>query len=371
MVTGGSTVADQSNWVEGREKLEGQFRGAASVSVIICAFTEQRWDELERAVRCVSEQSPAPDEIILVIDHNPQLLERAEQAFLNMKVIPNREIRGLSGARNSGVKASRGDILVFMDEDAWPEPGWLEKLLSAYQDERVLGVGGSILPDWEAGRPAWFPEEFDWVVGCTYRGMPSQTSPVRNLIGANMSFQRSVFLKTEGFKQGIGRVGRFPAGGEETEFSIRARQSAPGGELLYFPSARVHHRVPLSRSKKSYFAYRCYAEGLSKALVTQMVGPRDGLGTERVYTLRTLPLGVLRGLWQVLRGDTNGLQRSLAIISGLVLTIAGYLVGKIKLVGARKILPEHLADDQSIQQQDLPQQSEGERKVTTETIRGE
>ena len=370
-MTSKPVVVDQMGWIKRSEELESRSRGPAMVSVIICAYTEQRWDELDKAVQQVGEQSPAPDEIILVIDHNPELLERAAQAFQGVQVIPNLETRGLSGARNSGVKAARGDILVFMDEDAWPEPGWLERLLDSYQDPQVLGAGGAIVPDWEGGRPAWFPEEFDWVVGCTYQGMPTHTRPVRNLIGANMSFRRAVFQETGGFKSGIGRVGRFPAGGEETEFSIRVRQQVPNGVFLYIPAARVRHRVPLSRSNRSYFISRCYAEGLSKALVTKMVGTRDGLGTERTYTLRTLPLGVLRGLWQAMRGDLSGLQRSLAIVSGLLLTMAGYLMGKLKLVGARKNMPEHSVESQTIQHQNLPQQSWGERNVSTETIRGE
>jgi GT2 family glycosyltransferase len=363
----------QTAWVGGMvlNKLSLKEPGGLSASIIVCAYTEQRWNELVNAMQSLSEQSPAPTEIILVIDHNPQLEQLAKQAFPQAQVIPNRESRGLSGARNSGVKAAQGEILVFMDEDARPEGGWLAQILETYNDSDVLGAGGSIVPEWEGGRPAWFPEEFDWVVGCTYRGMPTQTSPVRNLIGANMSFRRSVFTATPGFKQGIGRVGRFPAGGEETEFSIRVRQQAPNGVLLYVPAARVHHRVPLSRSGLSYFASRCYAEGLSKALVTQMIGARDGLGTERAYTLRTLPLGVLRGLWQAIGGDLHGLQRSLAIVSGLLLTTAGYLMGKIKLLGARKIVPEHSVESRAIQQQNLPQQSRGERNISTETIRGE
>ena len=304
---------------------------APTVSVIICAYTEARWTELEKAVGSVQACLPNPDEIILVIDHNPALLVTAEGAFTQVKVIPNLETRGLSGARNSGVKAAHGDILVFMDEDAWPEEGWLERLLAAYEDPQVIGAGGAILPAWAEGRPAWFPEEFDWVVGCTYRGMPTQTSPIRNLIGANMSFHRSAFQVTGGFQHSVGRVGSFPAGGEETEFSIRLRQQRPEGKLLYIPEARVQHRVPPGRGQWSYFASRCYAEGQSKALVAQMVGAQDGLGSERAYTLRTLPKGVLRGLAQAFGGDLTGLQRAAAILAGLALTTAGYLHGWLKL----------------------------------------
>lgn len=342
-----------------------------SVSVIVCAYTEERWDELVKAIQHLSEQLPAPDEIILVIDHNPLLFDRAQRHFPRVKVLPNKETRGLSGARNSGVNAAQGEILVFIDEDAWPEPGWLAQLLDAYADPAVLGAGGAILPEWDGERPAWFPEEFDWVVGCTYKGMPDQTSPVRNLIGANMSFRRSVFETVGGFNHMIGRVGNFPSGCEETELSIRATQMKPGGILLYIPGARVHHRVPISRSRWSYFSSRCYAEGLSKAMVTHLVGAGDGLDSERIYTLRTLPVGVLRGLERTIHGDIRGLQRALAIIAGLFLTTVGYLVGKMRLLAAGKIKLGKNFSQHTQLQNDLSPPSQGDGGVFTGQMRGQ
>ena len=47
-----------------------------TVSVIICAYTAERWDDTMRAVASVQAQQPAPKEIILVVDHNPELLTR-------------------------------------------------------------------------------------------------------------------------------------------------------------------------------------------------------------------------------------------------------------------------------------------------------
>jgi GT2 family glycosyltransferase len=306
------------------------------VSVIICAYTEERWGDLEKALLKVWIQTPPPDEVILVIDHNPVLLKKAQQTFLNTRVIPNQERRGLSGARNTGVKHAQGDIVVFLDEDAWPSPRWLERLVNAYHRPEVMGAGGSIQPDWDTGRPGWFPEEFDWVVGCTYRGMPTDISPVRNLIGANMSYRRTVFSEVSGFHPEIGRIGVFPAGGEETEFCIRLHQKLPESILLYIPEAVVHHRVPPARSKLSYFTSRCFAEGRSKAFITRLVGEQDGLDAERSYSLKTLPIGVLRNLALVLRGDVKGLQRAAAILIGLIFTTAGYLSGKLRLLTSPK-----------------------------------
>jgi GT2 family glycosyltransferase len=312
------------------------FNGSPTPSVIICAFTEARWDELVRAVHAVEAQQPAPMEVVLVIDHNPSLLARARHAFPRVQLLENQEARGLSGARNTGVKAAKGDVLIFMDEDAFPEPGWLARLLEGYADPQVLGVGGAILPEWVGARPAWFPDEFLWVVGCTYLGMPEKPSPVRNLIGANMSFRRDAFFDLGGFNRLLGRLGSLPIGGEETEFSIRLRQHKPHGILLYDPRARVQHSVPPARAAWSYFRSRCYQEGLSKALVAQLVGSKDGLGSERAYTVKVLPRGVLRGLGQALRGDFSGLLRAAAITAGLGLTAEGYLLGKLRLRRAAK-----------------------------------
>lgn len=301
-----------------------------SITVVICAYTDERWDELCAAINSLQEQLLQPDEIILVIDHNQALYERARTTFRSITTIQNCEPRGLSGARNSALAIARGNIVAFMDEDAVAAPDWLARLAEAYADPAVIGVGGAIEPVWEAGRPPWFPEEFDWVVGCTYRGMPLRTTPVRNLIGCNMSFRREVFTTVGGFRSGIGRIGSNPVGCEETELCIRARQRWPQRQFIYEPRARVRHRVPIQRSQWAYFQARCTAEGLSKALVTRLVGAGDGLASERAYTLRTLPAGVLRGFGDLLtRGDVHGPRRAAAIVAGLVITALGYVRGCI------------------------------------------
>ncbi len=186
-----------------------------------------------------------------------------------------------------------------MDEDAVAAPDWLAQLSAGYADPRVVGVGGAINPMWLDGRPAWFPDEFLWVVGCTYRGMPEAARPVRNLIGCNMSFRRDVFVEVGGFRSGIGRIGTRPVGCEETELCIRSHQRRPAAILLYEPRAKVFHRVTAERTRPSYFFSRCYSEGLSKSLVSYIVGPADGLAAEWDYTLKTLPAGIARGMGEL------------------------------------------------------------------------
>jgi glucosyl-dolichyl phosphate glucuronosyltransferase len=300
------------------------------VSVIICAYAQERWEELSGAVQSVQAQSRRVDELVVVVDHNDSLRRRVRDAFPEITVVANSGRRGLSGARNSGVAASSGDIVAFLDDDAVAASDWLDWLLRAYEEPDVMGVGGAIEPLWESTRPWMLPPEFDWVVGCSYRGMPEHTASVRNLIGANMSFRRDILDRVGSFQPGIGRVGTRPVGCEETDLCIRALQLVPTGTFIYEPRAKVGHHVPRSRTQWSYFRSRCYAEGLSKAVVARRVGTRDGLASERAYTLRQLPRAVARELVSGVTGDAAGFLRATSVLLGLCLTTLGFAVGSLR-----------------------------------------
>ena len=297
-------------------------------AVVICAYTDQRWDVTLEAVASVQAQQPPPAELIVVVDHNPALQDRLTETLRGVRVVANGHEQGLSGARNTGAELATADIVIFLDDDAAAHPGWLAALARRYSDPRVLGVGGRIDPEWTTQRPAWWPPEFDLVVGCSYTGQG--TGVVRNLIGANASFRRELFADG-GFVTGIGRSSSVqrPVGGEETEFCIRAAKKHPGGVFILDEEAAVAHHVPPARQSFSYFLSRCFSEGLSKAQVTHSVGMEAGLASERSYSTVTLPMGVLRNLRRALGGDVAGLSTAAAIIVGLAYTTAGYLTASI------------------------------------------
>lgn len=302
----------------------------AGVSVVVCAYTEARAPRLLDALRSLRGQSQPPLEVIVVVDHNPVLLDWIREEAPDVVATENRGPRGLAGARNSGLRTSRGQIVAFLDDDAVASARWIECLSGAYRDPRILGVGGAVLPEWEGQRPRWLPEEFQWVVGCSYRGLPPHRSPVRNLIGCNMSFRREVFAQVGGFTTQLGRVAGRPLGCEETELCIRIHRHAPDRQLLYDPAVIVHHRVPQTRATWAYFLARCHAEGVSKAEVARLSGRRDGLSSERAYASRTLPAGLWGQLRAAcLRGDAASLARAAAIVAGLAATVAGYLSGRL------------------------------------------
>lgn len=298
-----------------------------TVSVVICAYTADRWDDVLAAAASVRDQSHPALETLVVVDHNPALLEGLGIALPDVRVIPNAHEQGLSGGRNTGIDEARGDVVAFLDDDAVAEADWLKFFLAAYTDDHVLGVGGTTLPWWQTERPRWWPQEFDWVVGCTFVGR--RPGPVRNLLGGNASFRRDAFAISGGFPTHIGRTSRSttPLGCEETELCIRMATAIPGGVFLYEDRSVIWHRVSDTRSRFRYFRTRCYAEGLSKALVTRSVGVARGLSAEREYTWGALRTGVARGLAETRRGDASGLRRAGAIVAGLGWAAAGYGIG--------------------------------------------
>jgi hypothetical protein len=205
-------------------------------------------------------------------------------------------------------------------------------LTAPYADPDVIGVGGIVRPLWEERMPDWFPEEYSWVVGCSHDGTGQKAGAVRNFIGANMSFRRSAFDAAGPFADELGRLAVFPVSCDETEFCIRLRQRCPQARLVIAPQARVLHRVPQRRTTWSYFRLRCYAEGLSKAQVTQFVGAGDGLANERAYVLRTLTAALRRDLKSLLLDlDKDAGARAGATVAGLAITTAGYLRGRWNL----------------------------------------
>jgi GT2 family glycosyltransferase len=306
-------------------------RIALRASVIVCAYTEDRMARIDLALKSLGRQTMLPCQVVLVVDHNPILGEHLAAAHPDVEVIPNKFSRGLSGARNTGVQHSIGDIVVFLDDDACPEPDWLQALLIPYADESVLGVGGLVLADWDlAARPTWLPEEFLWVVGCSYRGLPESTAEVRNPIGASMSFRRHVFDRAGLFDSSVGRnmgVSR-PLGCEETEFSIRLRSLCPGGRIMYEPRSVVYHQVTRSRATWRYFLSRCYSEGVSKARVARLQGTSAALSSEGSYVTQTISRAIRRELGLLLRpGRSDALGRLAALVAGVLWTAAGYIIG--------------------------------------------
>jgi glucosyl-dolichyl phosphate glucuronosyltransferase len=302
------------------------------VSVIICAYTMARWEDLSAAIDSLRQQTHRPDDIVLVIDHSDALLARVRQeGWIDVLAVANRYAQGLSGSRNTGIAVARYDLLAFLDDDAIAAPDWLAQYLEHAAAPDVLGCTGTIAPRWVGARPRWFPNEFLWTVGCSYRGQPTTPQPVRNVLGASMLIKRTVFETVGGFSNHLGRSGGTLVSCEETEMCIRGGAAFPASHFLFVPAAIVAHKVPAHRLTWAYFCCRCFAEGRSKVFVARLANQRGALDTEGHYVLRTLTSGVLRGLADIaLHNDPAGIARAAAIIIGLGITVCGFLSGKLR-----------------------------------------
>lgn len=290
---------------------------------MICCYTEQRWDQILAAVESVQQQTLRPAEVVLVVDHNDDLLKRAIDQLPDVIVVPNSSDKGLSGGKNTGLRIATAPVVAFLDDDAVAAPDWLRVLCAHLGDDSVAGVGSAVLPAWEYPPPRWFPREFLWVVGCSYLGLPTEPAEIRNPFGGAMLVRRELALGCGGFRTDLGRVLGLPAGCEETEFCIRLRQST-GCRFVYEPRTTIDHFVPASRVRLRYFLRRCYHEGVSKAAVARSVGAGDALAAERRYVSRTLPAGVVRGVLGLFRGDIGGLASACSIGAGVFAAGIGY-----------------------------------------------
>jgi glycosyltransferase involved in cell wall biosynthesis len=169
-----------------------------------------------------------------MVDRNSALYQRLVTQHQNLEVIPNKFERGLSGARNTGIDQAKGDVVVFLDDDAYAaDPRWLQSLLACYDDESVLGAGGLVLPDWarQTG-PAGCLRNFR-VVGCSYQGLPDTKAEVRNPVGVNMSFRRTSFDRAGYFDSSVGRNAKV------TRLSAARKRSSVSGCVGYGMSSAL------------------------------------------------------------------------------------------------------------------------------------
>jgi glycosyltransferase involved in cell wall biosynthesis len=307
-----------------------------TVSVVICAYTEDRWLQLKKSVASVEVQTTPPIEIILCIDHNNELLCRSEEYFgkgrtagtIPLIVVANKYDGRLGAARNTAAEFASGEVLAFIDDDAVATTDWLAQLIAPYNDERVGAVGGAPLPVFEVRRPRWFPYEFDWVFGCAYRGLPLTRAPLAHLIGANMSVRRSLLREIGGFHSD-----------DHDDMDMCHRVAFIHHKIIYEPLAIVYHFVPATRTTWHYFWQRCYLVNRGKVAAFANMQEAAHLGAELAFVVRTLTTGLPTEIRHVIRGDLNGLVRGAVMIAGITLAGLGHLSGKLRLRRLRRPFP--------------------------------
>jgi hypothetical protein len=222
--------------------------------------------------------------------------------------------------RTRGVRLASTEIVAFLDDDAAAEPDWLERLLAPFADASVVAVGGAPLPVYGKPRPRWFPTEFNWIFGCAYTGLPTETAPALRLIGANMAARRESVLA----------VGGVQSLADDLDLAHRLLALSPQNRLIYEPAAIVHHYVHEHRLTWHYFWRKCFAANHDKVAIMRDLGGAGNLDADLRFVRRNLPLGVARGLREFAGGDIGGLERALSIIAGVAVAAVAYATGLVQ-----------------------------------------
>lgn len=303
---------------------------AHTVAVIVCTHLRERESMLLDALDSIRKQSLPPDEVILVVDGDQDHADRLEQLGVADRVFCNPGRRGLSAARMLGVAATDATVVAFLDDDAVADPDWLAVLVDHLSQPDVLAAGGASIPVWEERQPRWFPDEFLWTIGCSYRGMATVATEVRNVFGGCCAYLREPVLAVGGYDQTLGYGPDNLGGGEEAELSIRLRRSHPRGRIIYDPAAIIRHRVPSARTRLVPLCRRCFAEGVAKARLGRLRGRElDVLSLEKQYA-RRLPRSVLDYLFTSRAPGGWSALRALAVLGGALAVIAGIVGGRVR-----------------------------------------
>lgn len=305
-----------------------------AVSVVIPTYRRAQY--VRECLDHLSRLRTQPVEV-LVIDASPDDETRAVVAEA-ADALPVRYLRNDLGAgttpesRAIGVDAAVGDVVAFVDDDAFVDPDWLDELLPPYADEDVVGVGGRIVN----GKPGEETEDLDRIGRLLPDGTltggftadPGRQVDVDHLLGASMSYRRAALLDVGGVH------GRYPGPCVCEESDIALRQRARGRRLVYRPSAVSRH-VSAAPVKGHRFdrRWQYYARRNHVGMLVRIYGPRSPYVRRFVLTVLWRDTHMVR--WMVrtmLRGrpDDRSVRarlRAVAVLARVAVDVAGLAVG--------------------------------------------
>ena len=279
-------------------------------SVVVCTYN--RCASLADTLEAIGRQQVSPGfrwELIVVDNNSLDDTRGAVERFAATR--PELAVRyafeakqGLSNARNHGIELATSEFLVFTDDDVLPAADWLVTLVSGMRDHGCDAAGGYIEPLWQAAPPPWLTERFHGflAVRTDPEGPKVARSEEDMPFGANLAFRRAVFDQIGRFDPHLGRKGNVLAGGEEIDVLMRVVQR--GGKVVYFPAARVKHKVEAFRVSKRYFRRWRFQCSRNEAATMPVHVGRKAFGVP-LYILRQLATAVWKTLTMTLQGPAD------------------------------------------------------------------
>jgi glycosyltransferase involved in cell wall biosynthesis len=230
------------------------------ISVILRTYN--RSASLKKTLESFAQMQVPADlswELVLVDNNSSDETRAVAEACAKSWDLPLQYVfesnQGLSYARNTGVKAATGEILVFTDDDVTLGPNWLAEIKRAFDQYDCMGVGGKIVPVWNVPQPSWLVLEGPYRLHAAvlHFNLGDETCIMENKspYGANMAFRRAAFERYGLFRTDIGLTGTNRMPGQETEFCQRLRTA--GEKFVYTPHAVIYHPVEPERVQKKYF----------------------------------------------------------------------------------------------------------------------
>lgn len=254
------------------------------LTVAICTWN--RADLLDKTLAGMRELLPPPSGAweLLVIDNNSTdgtkaVVARHESALPLRYVFEPKQ--GHSNARNAGIEAATGDLLIWTDDDVIVDPRWLiEYAAAADAFPDAAFFGGTIDPWFAVAPPGWVVRNLPTLHGpFAIRQLGDDVRRLRDdelVFGASLAF-RAPLLKEHRFNPDLGRKGTGMLSGDETDLLARLR--ALGHYGVWVGTAKVRHYIPADRLTTRY-VWRFF-HGLGRT--TQRLGPLDRDGTPRVF----------------------------------------------------------------------------------------
>jgi len=306
------------------------------ISVVVCTYSLDNFQNLIDAVDSLLSQTHKEIEIIIVVDGNEELYHRIVEAYgaqESIKAVSIKENIGVSGARNTGIRAAQGDVIAFFDDDAVAEKRWIEKLVNTYKEFDAISVGGKILPIWLPKKPDYFPEELGWLVGMTGEGFAEEkVHEIRNTWESNMSFKKEVFEKVGLFNENFGfaKGGTSYMQGPAAEFSLRMKYKLGKG-VIYNPEAVIYHKNPLSKTRVKLLLKRSFYQGYSKVMLKKFSPSSETLNTERSYLKDLLFKYIPRRMKGIFSSNSIKEMKQLTLLAAVIISVGiGFAYGCVK-----------------------------------------